>query len=135
MKKYLMVIGIIALLGACVSTKDMVKHDQSAETKDSTKYELVTFDFGFDSWFAMYEHNGDVKSLDYYKSWNSRYVTEWNHRATSYYTSRFFNSTLNFDPYDIEDLKTQRKLFYYFQYVENKLRIPIIQGGGPRLFY
>jgi hypothetical protein len=137
MKKIAILIGIILIVGACISAKDTIKKKPDNKIpkieNDSTEYTLVSFDFGFDSWFLRYKNNGDVRSIDYYKNWNSRYVRDWNYKATSFTKGEFFNTTLSFDPNEIDDLDLQRQLFYYFQYVENELKIDIIEGYGPIL--
>ncbi|TFH48291.1 MAG: hypothetical protein E4G92_03790, partial [Bacteroidia bacterium] len=45
---------------------------------DSTEYELVVFDQGFETWFLM--QPGQQHSLEYYKAKNRIYVSEWNYR-------------------------------------------------------
>jgi PBP1b-binding outer membrane lipoprotein LpoB len=138
MKKIVIIIGTILIISACVSTKNISdKESKNKESpkieNDSTEYTLISFDFGFDSWFMRYKNNGDVRSIEYYKNWNSRYVRDWNSKTLSFSKGNFFNTSLNFDPEEIDDLDIQRQLFYYFQYVENELKIDIIDGYSPRL--
>jgi hypothetical protein len=84
---------------------------------DSTEYELVVFDMGFESWLLMQpsmEH-----SLEYYKAKNTIYVSEWNNRYLSPRRYRgHYESYINYDPAINYGLEFERRLFYYFKYFE-----------------
>jgi hypothetical protein len=48
--------------------------------------------------------------------------------------SRFFETTIDYDPFLDYGLELNHRLFYYFMFVEKKLKIPILPSGmGPRI--
>ena len=95
---------------------------------DSTEYELVVFDQGFETWLLMQpslEH-----SIAYYKSRNRMYVMEWNYRYTNPRRYRGnYDSYLDYDPFIDYGLEFERRLYYYFQYFEESNRVRLLPGG------
>jgi len=72
------------------------------------------------------------RSQKYYEDWNIKYVTVWNRRVLSSQRSRIFESSIEYSPSIDYGFDLNHQLFYYFQYVENVLKIKIMQGG-PKL--
>ena len=140
MKNNLLFLSIVFIIGAC-STQKTISKSEKADKKieiaanDSIEYRLVSFDPGFDTWFLRYKNKGDMRTMSYYQHWNQRYVNDWNARVNSSYGHRYFNSSLFIYPNEIDDFEIQHQLFYYFQYVENELKIKILYGISPRVLY
>lgn len=113
------------MMAACGSQKSMT-HTSAPEIApdDSTEYELIVFDQGFETWYLMQPSPAMDHSIEYYKTWNRQYVDEWNYRAGR---PRFFGSIINYDPNEDYPLEIEHKLYYYFQYVEDELGIPILR--------
>lgn len=135
--KYILFLWVLVFLaGACTlhrKTSGIQIQNQESEQKDSTEYELVIFDPGFESWFVSHSRPSWYHSPEYYKNWNQQYVTAWNAKAMSPRYSRFFESTIGWDPFVDYGLELNHRLFYYFQYVEKELKIPILPPGmGPK---
>jgi hypothetical protein len=130
------VLMFVCVLTACTLQKKATGFDiKSAETtpNDSTEYELIIIDPGFDSWFLIHSRPLWYHSKEYLESWNQQYVSAWNAKALSPRYSRFFESTINWDPFVDYGLEINHMLFYYFQYVEKELKINILpQGMGPK---
>jgi len=125
-KTYLLPFILILMMAACSSQRSLYKASAPEITPDdSTKYELIVFDQGFESWYLLQNSPAVGHSITYYKNWNRQYVDEWNNRSGS---SRFFNSHINYDPNEHYPLEIEHKLYYYFQYVEEELNIPILDG-------
>jgi len=125
-KIYLLPFIFSLMIAACSSNRHI--HRASAPeiaADDSTEYELIVFDQGFETWYLMKSSPAMDHSIQYYKNWNRQYVNEWNYRAG---TSRFFNSTIDYDPNENYPFEIEHKLYYYFQYVEQELGIPILRG-------
>ena len=118
---------IFALMMAACGSQKSIHHTSAPEITpdDSTEYELIVFDSGFETWYQMKPSPATDHSIQYYKNWNSQYVNEWNYRSG---TSRFFSSSINYDPNENYPLEIEHKLYYYFQYVEQELGIPILRG-------
>lgn len=84
---------------------------------DSTEYELVVFDQGFETWLLMQPQNHH--SLEYYRSRNRTYVTEWNSRFMNARRYRGeYGSYIDYDPSVDYGLDFERRLYYYFKYFE-----------------
>ena len=134
--KYITVFSFVVILfSACATQKSAAtaKNVEVSQDEEKETYELVVFDPEFESWFTFHSHSTDIRSLEYYKNWNRQYVSDWNSRAMSSRDLRNFNTTLSFDPDEIDDLEVQRKLFYYFQFVERHLKMKILYGPGPHI--
>lgn len=124
-------IYILLLLSiACSSQKATLKSKApKIKTDDSTEYELLVFDVGFESWYSLHNSPAFSRSRDYYHDWNVQYVQEWNYKVIDSRHSEFFGDQIDYNfnvhyPYEIE-----HKLFYYFQYVEHELKIPILKSN------
>ena len=129
MKKILFLCAAIALLAACSGPKGAVKiepNGNEAAGEDSTGYELIVLDPGFDSWYMLQDSPARYRSQQYYEGWNRQYVSEWNALARQPGRRSFFNTIIGYEPSEDYGFELNHKLFYYFQYVENVLRIPIL---------
>lgn len=121
----------VLLVAACTSSRKAGKVELTREPPgtDSTSYELIVLDPGFESWFITRSQPAWFHSQEYYENWNRQYVTEWNLKASSPRHSRIFESILGYDPTVDYGLAINHKLFYYFLYVEKELGIPILMPG------
>ena len=94
---------------------------------DSTEYELIVMDQGFETWLLMqpqHEH-----SLEYYRSKNRIYVNEWNQRFMNARRYRgLYESYINYDPSIDYGLAFERRLYYYFKYFEESNGVRLDPG-------
>jgi hypothetical protein len=91
-----------------------------ASESDSVSYELIVFDAGFDAWLLT-KPSVNFRSQKYYESRNRQYVSEWNYRCS--YPDRYgliYDSKIDYDPFTDYGLELNYRLFYYFQYFEEK---------------
>ena len=95
-------------------------------TEEKTEYEIDIIDPGFNTWFLTQWNQAKDNSYKFYDTWNDRYVQAWNYKATHPRYSSFFNSTINYDINEDYGMEVSRKLYYYFNYVEDELNIPIL---------
>ena len=127
---------LVCCAGACTvhqKTSGLNIRNQHPEQKDSTEYELIIFDPGFDTWFITHSRPVWYYSQDYLEMWNQQYVVAWNEKALSPRYSRYFESTIDWDHSADYGLELNHKLFHYFQYVEKELKINILPPGmGPK---
>jgi thioredoxin-related protein len=135
-KSNLFFIIFLLILASCAGNKKLSKvaiSNRDNEISDSTEYELIIFDPGFETWYLSHSKPDWYHSKDYYETWNSQYVIAWNSKAMDMRYSRFFESTIDYDPFVDYGLELNHKLFYYFMYVEKGLKIPILPPGtGPQ---
>ncbi|MDP4207012.1 MAG: DUF6146 family protein [Bacteroidota bacterium] len=133
--KYLCLVAIIAIFftSSCKTTyqkKTKTCPEITHLKGDSTTYEVVVFDPEFESWYAMHYSQASDHSESYYKNWNKQYVDEWNYKAsTGGKYSHFFLNSIDYDFNISYGIDVERKLFWYFKFVETYLKIPILPYG------
>ena len=131
MKNFLILTVIILFAIACSTQKSVVK-DSSSHGKeivaDSVEYDMETFDAKFESWYLLHDSPAKYRSLEYYENWNRQYVSVWNNKARTT-QDKFFESIVGYNPNEEYGFELNHKLFYYFQYVENVLKIKIMPSG------
>jgi hypothetical protein len=127
----------MVILASCAGQKKIASvtiGDQEINGTDSVEYELIVFDPDFESWYLTHSKPDWYYSQTYYEMWNRQYVTAWNNKTMTPRYSRFFETTIDYDPFVDYGLELNHRLFYYFMFVENKLKIPILPTGmGPRI--
>ena len=130
--KTLGVIGfLLVVLCACSSQKDIVKIAPAKQVavNDSTEYELLVFDPQFETWFQTNYSPAKDHSNEYYKSWNNQYVTDWNYHYMAGHFPRIYENYIDYDDSLNYGIDLNRKLYYYFRYVESYLKVPILLVG------
>jgi hypothetical protein len=107
---------------------ELINKDSTA-MEDSTEYDLIIIDSGFESWLVT-QPPANYYSQQYYENWNHRYVIEWNIRHSSplRYGS-FYETRINYDPNIDYGLKLNYKLYYYFRFIEEEYGIVLVPRG------
>ena len=119
----------LAFVLACSSPKGTVQVKNNAEeisVEDSLEYELETFDVRFETWYQLHKSPALYRSQSYYESWNKQYVSAWNANAIDHQKHSFFEPIIGYDPTVDYGFDLNHELFYYFQYVEQVLKIKIM---------
>ena len=136
MKRFFFPLLVISLLLAC-STQKSVPNTNSVSNQvsftDSTEYEVETFDRKFDQWYQLYRNPSNYKSQAYYESWNQQYVSAWNAKCKRGGKDWPFEPVVGYNLGEDYGFEMNHKLFYYFMYVENVLKIQVLPGG-PKTF-
>jgi hypothetical protein len=94
--------------------------------KEEPEYELIVLDPGFDTWYYTAWSTAKDRMISYYQYWNNQYVNDWNYRATHPRFSAGFDSIINYDANTNYGIEVERKLYYYFQWVETVNKQPIL---------
>ena len=131
MKNFLILAVIIFFAIACSTQKSVVKDksgDENEMATESVEYGMKTFDAKFERWYLLHDIPAKYRSLEYYENWNKQYVSVWNNKARTT-QDKFFESIVGYNPNEEYGFELNHKLFYYFQYVENVLRIQIMRAG------
>ncbi len=132
MKQKIFWLGIIVLIAACSTQKGLVeiKNNMAESTvEDSLEYELETFDGRFETWYQMHNNPSTYHSQQYYENWNRQYISAWNYNALNGRKNSFFEPIVGYEFTVDYGFELNHKLFYYFQYVEQVLKIQIMLGG------
>jgi len=130
MKQNIILFFFVLLMGACAVKQPLsIQEKDSKEASDSVEYELIVFDSGFESWFLTRSKPVNWHAQSWYEGWNRQYVQAWNHHNLGSRYKQLIDGYINYEP-DIDyGPEINHKLFYYFMYVENELKIPIIENG------
>lgn len=100
----------------------------TTSVKDSTEYELIVFDSGFDYWFESHCFSKSQYSNEYLQSMNNQYAREWNRRFSV--GDRRIESNIDYYMTINYDFEFNYKLFMYFKYFEETNRIKLLNMGG-----
>jgi hypothetical protein len=103
-----------------------------SQKEEGEEYELIVIDPGFENWFLTTWNTAKDRSVGYYSHWNSQYVSAWNYKASHPQYSRFFDTMINYQPTIDYGIELERKLYYYFRWVDTRKGIPILDSPGPR---
>ena len=131
MRNFLILTVILLFAIGCSTQKSVVKEKSSNGeeiAEESLEYDMETFDAKFESWYLLHNNPAKYRSLEYYENWNKQYVSVWNNKARTT-RNEFFESIVGYDPNEKYGFELNHKLFYYFQYVENVLKIKIMPSG------
>lgn len=132
MNKFIIIIGSLLIMAACISQKTgktVTISDENNNQEDSVTYELIILDPEFESWMITNSKPVWYHSQSYLESWNRMYVSAWNSKVTSGSRSRFFETYIDYQHHIDYGLELNYRLFYYFQFVERRLKIPILPAG------
>ncbi len=131
MMKTMRIIGfLLVLMWACSTPKQIVKiKPTTVPSKDSTEYELIVSDPPFETWFTLNYNSTKDHANEYYRSWNSQYVSAWNSHYNAGHNPRVFENYIDYDNSIDYGIEVNRKLYYYFRYVEISLKVPILFSG------
>lgn len=119
---------VLALSVACASQKDVAQNKKGrCAIKDSTQYELIVFDSGFDFWLASHQTVSTQHSNEYYQSMNHQYALEWNRRYAS--GDPRINSYIDYSLNKNYGFDFNYKLYMYFRFFEDTNRVKLIPGN------
>jgi len=132
MKRNLFLFAMLAFIIACSSTKNIegIKDIKAQKASDSTEYELVVFDPGFDSWFATNRKPKWFHSHSFYKNWNIIYVNEWNYRATTQGYKEPYDYTINYESNLNYGPDVDFELYWWFKFMEDKYNMKLAAFEG-----
>ena len=131
--KTLGVIGfLLVLMCSCSSQKEIVKLKSTNQVtgNDSTEYELIVSDPQFETWFLTNYSPAKDHSNEYYHGWNNQYVTDWNYHYMAGHLTKVFENYIYYEYNKDYGIEINRKLYYYFRYVETYLKVPILLAGA-----
>lgn len=134
MKKLLFIsVWLVLLTGFVVAqepdAQEKVQLINNTELSDSLEYEVIIFDAGYESWLHTYAKPMGYYSQSYLENWNRQYVLEWNYRYQSGMNSDIVGSYIDYQPNTDYGLEVNYKLYTYFVYVEEELKLKLLNRG------
>ena len=125
MKPAFLIIAAALMIWSCSSNKNTTKTSAvlTQIEQDSTEYELIVIDNHFDQWYQLNYSEAKDRSEDYYRSKNLFAVQTWNefYRLGKY--PDVIDSYINYQPQLDYGIELNRKLFWYFKYVEDYYKV------------
>ena len=120
---------------ACNTQKSLSEADYAqepaVENTDSTEYDLIVLDVGFNAFLATQPYSKSYYSDQYYQNLNSRYCIEWNIRhANPMRYGDFYETQIPYDTSIDYGIDFNFKLYQYFQFVEKEYGIVLVRRRG-----
>jgi len=94
--------------------------------KDSTEYEITIIDPDFEQWYLLNYSPAKDYSNEYYHSKNQFGVTSWNEYFMNGKYHRVIENTITYDYNTDYGIEVNRKLYWYFRFIEEKYRIRLM---------
>lgn len=131
---FVALVAVLVLGWQCRSTRDGTSMGKAeVVSSDSVEYELVVMDSGYDQFLLTEAHPMNFYSNEYYRSWNIRYVTEWNIRCNNpRRNGSFYVTSIDYSPHIDYGLELNYRLYNYFLFIERHYRIVLISRGRLR---
>ena len=120
----LLILSCGSLRGVSDAKSGRLGIKDTISTKDSTEYELIVFDSGFDFWLNSRAYSEHMYSNDYLQNMNYQYSTAWNRRYAT--GDRRIESYLDYSLTVKYNFDFNYRLFMYFKYFEETNRIKLI---------
>ncbi|HLN53371.1 MAG TPA: DUF6146 family protein [Lentimicrobium sp.] len=93
---------------------------------DSSDYEIVIIDPEFERWYQLYYSPAQDRSDEFYRSKNSFAVSRWNDYYLRGKFRRAIGTNINYNPSIDYGLDVNRKLYWYFKYIQENYRVPLL---------
>lgn len=108
------------MVWACSPVKEATKTAASLtrDQQDTTEYELVVIDPGFDQWYLTNYSEARDHLNEYYREMDQVAVASWNNDYRTGRNSRIIDSYIDYQPNIDYGIDVNRKLFWYFKYVK-----------------
>ncbi|MGL2986765.1 DUF6146 family protein [Flavobacterium sp. RSSA_27] len=131
MKKIAFIIVLIAILGACSTSKNnfasvpatnSVKGDTIRIANDSLEYEVIIIDPGFSAWLNSIALPRGYYSQFYLENKIRFYITEWNNRVQQpfRFDPNLYEMTINYDPQINYGYEVNYLIYNYMIYFQNR---------------
>jgi len=136
MQKILLFSVILISMLACNSQKKLTEAEPSEivisqEEQDTTKYELIVFDPGYETYLISQAKPKWFYTENYYKTWNIQYVTEWNYRYQNpMQYGNFYETKIDYSPSEDYGLDLNYRLYQYFRFIEKEYGIVLVSRRG-----
>ena len=115
----ILLLGFILFVG-CSSNKPLVKIEGAEQATDSTEYEIIVSEPGFETWFVTHSKPIWFYEEHYYKNFNQLYTNEWNHRVRSLQFDFPFDELRDYNNTNEYGVELEHKLYWYYKFMMDK---------------
>jgi len=121
---------IVLLIRGCSPVTKLSKTSATLtqSSQDNTEYEIQIIDPQFDQWYILNYSPAKDYSKEYYRGQNLVGVTNWNNYYNSGQYSRVIESLIDYRPNIDYGIEVDRKLYWYFKYIESEFKIRLFNG-------
>ena len=121
---------IVLLIWGCSPVTKLSKTSATLtqSSQDNTEYEIQIIDPQFDQWYILNYSPAKDYSKEYYRGQNLVGVTNWNNYYNSGQYSRVIESLIDYRPNIDYGIEVDRKLYWYFKYIESEFKIRLFNG-------
>jgi len=124
MKKLLFPLFMLLAVWSCSTSHKTGSSDRhSSVIIDSTEYEITIIDNEFDTWYNLNYSPAKDHTNEYYRAKNLVGVSNWNYYYTKNKYTRVIENYIVFDNSVDYGLEVNRRLYWYFIFIEDKYRI------------
>jgi hypothetical protein len=117
----------VLLFWTCSTNKETSKTSVSLakNSPDSSQYEILIIDPEFDQWYQRNYVPSKDRPVEYYRGRNIQAVARWNEFFTTGRYRNVVESIVDYHPEIDYGIEVNRKLYWYFDYVETRYHIPL----------
>jgi hypothetical protein len=128
MKKILIPVFILLIACSCSpAQKTASAPGKPSIISDSTEYEITIIDNAFDNWYLLNYTPSKDYSNEYYRAKNQIGVGNWNNYFNKGKYHEVIENHIYFD-YSVDyGIDVNRKLFWYFKFIEENYRIRLLK--------
>ena len=130
MKKLLILIIIIFPL-MLISQEGPAKAEVTPSENDTTRYELIISEPGFDIWFATHRKPQWYYEHEYYRTYNDLYSRAWNRRLTAPEYDFPYDYPINYDKQINYGIELDYRLYWFFRFMEDKYNLDLVSFDRP----
>jgi hypothetical protein len=115
------------LVCACSTVKESSKTPVTVDlsSNDSAEYEIIITDIHFDLWYQMNYNEAKDRTVDYYRSKILVAVQRWNDYYRQGKSIEVIDSYIDYQPQIDYGIEVNRKLFWYFKFVEDYYKVKL----------
>ena len=104
---------------------EIVRDSADFAAADSTTYEILVFDVGFENWLVTNSRPKWYYENDYYRAKNHQYTVSWNNLVRQAMYRPPFEYEIEYDPKIDYGVEVNWKLFWYYKYLEQTIGIKL----------
>jgi len=129
MKKLIFPLFVLLIVWSCSPSQKTRSSDRHSTIKsDSTEYEITIIDPDFDQWYLINYSSAKDYSNEYYRSKNQVGVINWNDYFTRNRYQRMVEDYIFYDNSVDYGIEVNRKLYWYFKYIQDTFKIRLLHG-------
>lgn len=130
MKKLIIAVFAVSLALACTPSRKLQKTEADVaeiDVSDSVEHQIIIIDPEFERWYLSRYNQALDRSNELYASMNRIGAMNWNQYFNTGRYARVITNYLQYQPGTDYGLEVNRRLYWYFKYIEERFRIPLLR--------